>query len=43
MLRYIYTDERETLGHFIEHVWMSPELLAQMRAVVPRYPTQIED
>jgi hypothetical protein len=43
MLRYIYTDERETLGHLIEHVWMSPELLAQMRAVVPRYPTQIED
>lgn len=38
MLRYLYTDERHTLGHFIEHVWMSPELLAQMAAVVPRYP-----
>ncbi len=40
MLRYLYTDERPTLGHFIEHVWMSPELLAQMNAVVPRYPQQ---
>ena len=38
MLRYIYTDERKTLGHYIEHVWMSSELLAQMRAVVPTYP-----
>lgn len=38
MLRYIYTDERATLGHYVEHVWMSPDLLAQMRAVVPTYP-----
>jgi hypothetical protein len=38
MLRYIYTDERATLGHYVEHVWMSPDLLSQMRAVVPSYP-----
>ena len=38
MLRYIYTDERATVGHYVEHVWMSPELLAQMRAVMPSYP-----
>ncbi|MDI1296215.1 MAG: VOC family protein [bacterium] len=38
MLRYIYTDERATLGHYIEHVWMSPDLLAQMRGIVPAYP-----
>lgn len=37
-LRYIYTDERATLGHYVEHVWMAPDLLAQMRAVVPAYP-----
>ena len=37
-LRYIYTDERATLGHYVEHVWMAPDLLAQMRAVVPTYP-----
>ena len=38
MLRYIYTDERATLGHYVEHVWMSPDLLAQMRGIVPAYP-----
>lgn len=35
MLRYMYTDERPTLGHYVEHVWMSPELLSQMRGLVP--------
>jgi hypothetical protein len=38
MLRYFYTDERATLGHYIEHVWMSPELLAQLDAAIPTYP-----
>lgn len=42
MLRYIYTDERATLGHYVEHVWMSPDLLAQMRGIVPAYPA-VED
>ena len=37
-LRFFYTDERALLGHFIEHVWMSPGLLTQLGAVVPRYP-----
>ncbi|WP_404477290.1 hypothetical protein [Novosphingobium sp. BL-52-GroH] len=39
MLRYIYTDERHALGHYIEHVWMSPELLGQMADLVPSYPS----
>ncbi len=38
-LRFFYTDERALLGHFVEHVWMSPGLLGQLDAVVPRYPT----
>jgi hypothetical protein len=38
MLRFFYTDERPTLGHYVEHVWMSPELLAQLGAAVPTYP-----
>ena len=38
MLRYIYTDENATLGHFVEHVWMSAELLSRMRGQVPSYP-----
>jgi hypothetical protein len=39
MLRYFYTDERPTLGHYVEHVWMSPELLAQLGAAIPTYPS----
>jgi hypothetical protein len=38
MLRFVYTDERAHVGHYVEHVWMSPELLEQMRAAVPHFP-----
>jgi hypothetical protein len=38
LLRYFYTDERATLGHYVEHMWMSPELLQQLGAAVPTYP-----
>lgn len=38
MLRYIYTDETATLGHYVEHVWMSPEMLSRLRGLLPRYP-----
>jgi hypothetical protein len=40
MLRYFYTDERSTLGHYVEHVWMSPDLLAQLAGAIPTYPPQ---
>jgi hypothetical protein len=40
MLRYFYTDERPTLGHYVEHVWMGPDLLAQLAAAIPTYPPQ---
>jgi hypothetical protein len=40
LLRFFYTDERTTLGHYVEHVWMSPELLEQLKAAVPTYPPQ---
>jgi Glyoxalase/Bleomycin resistance protein/Dioxygenase superfamily len=36
-LRYFYTDERSALGHCVEHVWMSPAILEQMAAAVPRH------
>ena len=39
MLRYFYTDERATLGHYVEHVWMSAELLAQLAGAIPTYPS----
>lgn len=38
MLRYAYTDERSALGHFVEHVWMHPDLRAQMAGAIPVYP-----
>jgi hypothetical protein len=37
-VRYAYTDERARLGHYLEHVWCSPEQLEQIKAVVPHYP-----
>ena len=38
VLRYAYTDERAVLGHFVEHVWMHPDLRAQMAGAIPVYP-----
>jgi hypothetical protein len=34
-VRWFYTDERPTLGHYIEYCWFSPELAAFMRESVP--------
>jgi hypothetical protein len=38
LLRFFYTDERATLGHYVEHVWMSAELLQQLSSAIPTYP-----
>lgn len=38
VMRYIYTDERAVLGHYVEHVWMAPALLAQLKTLIPHYP-----
>ena len=38
VLRYAYTDERAVLGHFVEHVWMHPDLRAQLAGAIPVYP-----
>ena len=32
---WFYTDERVTLGHFIEYCWFSPALTSYMRGAVP--------
>jgi Glyoxalase/Bleomycin resistance protein/Dioxygenase superfamily len=32
-----YTDETPRLGHYIEHVWFSPKLAAQLREAIPRF------
>lgn len=34
--RWFYTDERATLGHFIEHCWFSEGLTAYMAGAVPK-------
>lgn len=33
--RWFYTDERATLGHFIEHCWFSDGLTDYMKSMVP--------
>jgi hypothetical protein len=33
--RWFYTDERATLGHFVEHCWFSPALTDYMHQAVP--------
>jgi len=38
VLRFVYTDERDRLGHYLEHVWMAPEILDQMAKNVPNHP-----
>jgi hypothetical protein len=40
-MRFFYTDERKTLGHYVEHIWMSPAMLVQMAAAIPTYPAAI--
>jgi hypothetical protein len=35
-VRYFYTDQREALGHFVEHVWYQPEVLAQLHDTMRR-------
>lgn len=38
LMRFAYTDERATLGHFIEHVWFDSGFYGQMSAGIPVYP-----
>lgn len=28
LVRYFYTDHRDTLGHYVEHIWYAPEMVA---------------
>lgn len=38
VMRFVYTDERATLGHYIEHVWFDADFYTQMASVIPEYP-----
>lgn len=35
-VRWFYTDERATLGHYVEHCWFSDAITAYMAGVVPK-------
>lgn len=37
MMRYAYTDERPTLGHYVEHVWFDADFYGQLAAAIPVY------
>ncbi len=38
LMRFAYTDERTTLGHYVEHVWFDADFYAQMSDAIPVYP-----
>ncbi len=38
--RFCYTDERDTIGMYVEHVWFSPEVAARMQAAIPTYSSR---
>jgi len=40
-LRFLYTDERSRLGHYVEHIWMSPQVMQQMAKDVPSFPKPV--
>jgi hypothetical protein len=39
-LRILYTDERASLGHYLEHMWMSPFVVDAMAQRVPKFPPE---
>ena len=36
-VRFLYTDDRSTLGIYVEHLWRSPSMDAAMAAAIPTY------
>jgi len=36
-VRFVYTDERDTLGIWLEHVWYEPAYHAEFSALIPTY------
>ena len=36
-VRFVYTDERDELGIYLEHVWYEPAYYAQLSAMIPTY------
>jgi Glyoxalase/Bleomycin resistance protein/Dioxygenase superfamily len=40
LMRFAYTDERATLGHYVEHVWFDADFYGQMSSAIPVYPAR---
>ena len=40
LMRFAYTDERATLGHYVEHVWFEADFYAQLASAIPVYPAR---
>ena len=40
LMRFAYTDERTTLGHYVEHVWFDDGFYRQMAAAIPVFPAR---
>jgi Glyoxalase/Bleomycin resistance protein/Dioxygenase superfamily len=38
VMRFAYTDERATLGHYVEHVWFDTAMYEQMAGMIPHFP-----
>lgn len=38
-MRFFYTDERANVGHYVEHIWLSPRMLERMMAATPTFPS----
>jgi len=36
-VRFVYTDERDTLGIWLEHVWYEPAYHTELSALIPAY------
>lgn len=39
--RVLFTDERDTIGFYVEHVWFSPEVDNWMKETVPSYGSRL--
>lgn len=40
LMRFAYTDERATLGHYVEHVWFDADFHGQMASAIPVWPAR---
>lgn len=39
--RFVYTDDRALLGHYVEHIWFSPETARHMAESVPYFSNNL--